>query len=319
MVKNKIIFIIPYFGKFNSYFQLFLNSAANNPQFNWQIFTDDKKDYDYPDNVKVDYMSFPEFKNYVQTKFDFEISLEYPYRIADFRPAFGYIFSEYVKEYNFWGYGDSDIILGHLSDFWTDNFLEKVDKAAMFGHLTFIRNEKMFNEAFMKSINGVSTYKKALTENINHSFDEEFNSSINNIFINEKYRTDFHEYQANTYTKSSNLFLTKYDFDKNKYSVLREKNLFIYRNGKVINIQLDDTGNLIEREFLYIHFQSRVMENNVKNFDYFKMIPNVFEDVQTSLASKEDYIREKKKHFNIHYFKLRTSNLIKKIKKRIRK
>ena len=36
---GKAIFIIPYFGHFNNYFQLFLNSCAYNRDFDWLIFT----------------------------------------------------------------------------------------------------------------------------------------------------------------------------------------------------------------------------------------------------------------------------------------
>ena len=35
---EKVVFIIPYFGKFNNYFQLFLNSCAYNKKFEWLIF-----------------------------------------------------------------------------------------------------------------------------------------------------------------------------------------------------------------------------------------------------------------------------------------
>ena len=36
---KKCIFIIPYFGKFNEYFTLFLKSCKNNKEFNWLILT----------------------------------------------------------------------------------------------------------------------------------------------------------------------------------------------------------------------------------------------------------------------------------------
>lgn len=51
-MKNKVCFVVPYFGKFPSYFDLFLKSCKYNEDFNWIIFTDDKEDYDYPNNVK---------------------------------------------------------------------------------------------------------------------------------------------------------------------------------------------------------------------------------------------------------------------------
>ncbi|WP_333562533.1 DUF6625 family protein, partial [Lactobacillus amylovorus] len=44
---KKGAFIIPYFGHFNNYFQLFLNSCKYNSNYDWIIFTDDRTKYDY--------------------------------------------------------------------------------------------------------------------------------------------------------------------------------------------------------------------------------------------------------------------------------
>lgn len=49
--KRLCVFILPYYGKFPNYFQLFLNSCGSNPEYDWLIFTDDHTAYDYPDNV----------------------------------------------------------------------------------------------------------------------------------------------------------------------------------------------------------------------------------------------------------------------------
>lgn len=42
MEMNKCCFVIPYFGKFNNYFPLYLKSCTCNNDFNWLIITDDK-------------------------------------------------------------------------------------------------------------------------------------------------------------------------------------------------------------------------------------------------------------------------------------
>ena len=67
---GKAIFIIPYFGHFNNYFQLFLNSCAYNRDFDWLIFTDDQTNYKYPHNVRVEYCSFQDIQNKFREKFD---------------------------------------------------------------------------------------------------------------------------------------------------------------------------------------------------------------------------------------------------------
>ena len=110
-------FIIPYFGRFNNYFQLFLNSCKYNTDCDWIIFTDDKRNFNYPDNVSVYYCSFDRIQNLFRSKFDFEIRIERPYKLCDFRPAYGYIFEEYLKGYKYWGYCDVDLIWGNIKHF----------------------------------------------------------------------------------------------------------------------------------------------------------------------------------------------------------
>ena len=62
-MKKKICFIIPYFGNFKNYFQLFLNSCRLNSDINWLIITDNKDEYDYPKNVKRIELGFNDFEN----------------------------------------------------------------------------------------------------------------------------------------------------------------------------------------------------------------------------------------------------------------
>ena len=66
-----ICYIIPYFGKLPINFDLWLNSCATNPTINWLIFTNDKRTFNYPQNVRVEYMEFDDFKKKVQNHFDF--------------------------------------------------------------------------------------------------------------------------------------------------------------------------------------------------------------------------------------------------------
>ena len=130
---NKVVFIVPYFGKFPNYFQLVLNSMEFNKEFKWLIFTDNNENYNFPENVKIIKITFEEIKKQIQKNFDFKISLEKPYKFCDFKPTFGYIFQEYLKEYTHWGHCDIDVIFGDLSKFITKDILKKYEKIFMFG------------------------------------------------------------------------------------------------------------------------------------------------------------------------------------------
>ena len=91
---KSIAFIIPYFGKFPTFFSLWLESCRNNPTIDWLLFTDCKTQYNYPENVKVNYITFAGLKCKIQRLFDFEISLQKPYKLCDYRPTYGDIFIE---------------------------------------------------------------------------------------------------------------------------------------------------------------------------------------------------------------------------------
>ena len=43
-----------------------------------------------------------------------QVTLDRPYKLCDFKPAYGFIFGEYLKEYDYWGHCDIDIVWGDL-------------------------------------------------------------------------------------------------------------------------------------------------------------------------------------------------------------
>lgn len=321
IMRNKVLFIIPYFGKFKNYFQLFLNSCNCNQDFNWLIITDNRFPYNYPENVNVVYEKFDELKIDFQSKFPFKLNLDRPYKLCDFKPAYGYLFKKYLNGYDFWGYCDTDLIFGNLKEFITDDVLDTYDKIGVLGHLTLIRNKEKTNEAFMLPIDNESRYTEVLKSSKNHSFDEEFKKSINNIFKENGFKILNQVAEANIYTKSSNFKITKLKNENNEYKTETKKRaFFLFENGKLNRYFLKD-GKINKKGYSYLHMQSRNMRINVSQNSYlFKIIPNSFDPVEKyPIQSVKDFNCIKVKHFNLHYFKLRIMNLIDKIRKRIKK
>jgi len=309
---KKVAFVIPYFGKFNNYFELFLQSCRFNETIDFLIFTDDKTKYDYPENVKVKYMTFSELKEKIQSKFDFKIGLEKPYKLCDFRPAYGYIFEDYLKGYDFWGYCDTDIIFGDIRKFYSEEVLNKYDKIGIFGHASIIKNSRELRNIFACA---GSRYQDVFENPSNatihgSAFDEEYDGSINSILVKHGYKIYENDICANIYMKSSNFRLTKYRKETNSYVTERNKKaIFVFDNGKLYRYNLDSKT---KQDYLYIHMQSRSMRVRANNKNLFKIIPNSFDDVNISNLDKEKF-----KHFNLHYFRLRSHNLIVKIRRAI--
>ena len=64
MKQISIAIVIPYFGRFNNYFRLWLESAKNNPTIDFLLFTD--QEVDSFNNIKVFKSSLQDVSNLAQ-------------------------------------------------------------------------------------------------------------------------------------------------------------------------------------------------------------------------------------------------------------
>ena len=153
---KKIRLIIPYFGKLPKFFPYFLLTAKRNQKIDFLIYTDQKVDQFTilnANNIEFVTLSFDELREKVQSKFDFKISLKTPYKLCDYKPAYGYIFPEYTKGYDYWGHCDmTDCIFGNLRKFLTDEFLTGADKFLYLGHMTIYRNTDEVNHRIFEDV-----------------------------------------------------------------------------------------------------------------------------------------------------------------------
>lgn len=294
--KYKIILILPYFGRFNNYFPLFLESCRFNPTIDWMIFTDDKRSFDYPTNVKVNYFSFGAFRDLIQSNYDFEISLTNPYRLCNFRPAFGDVFREYIKDYDFWGYCDNDLIWGNIRSFLSDEILDHYNRIFEFGHLSIIRNLPIYNEYYKFN----DAYKLAFTEDYNLLFFDELG------FTDIWRRKDEKMYR---HTSIADFNPRQYNFKLNQDCTINDndntRQIYSWNKGRLIRHYVN--GNGVENEdVMYIHFLKRNMYIN-ENFNYqdsYVVIPNEFINLKYVNLSV-DYISKcsKNKFYNDYWVK----------------
>lgn len=304
---KKIIIIIPYFGNFPNYFQLFLNSCKYNATINWSIITDNNEEYNYPCNVNVIHSSFTSVQNIIRKKFDFTVSIDEVHKLCEYKPAYAYLFPELVSGYDYWGYGDLDLIYGDLRTFLTEDVL-CYNKIFQLGHLTLIENKKEYNEMFMQKINDEYLYKKAFSSPYNFNFDEQFqdNTNINSIFKIYGCTIWQKNFAADIYTKSSNFLIDYGDGRREK----KKKAFFLWDNGHLYRYYQDGTS-VLKKEYLYIHLQKRKMFVNIKeNYIYYKIIPNEFASLEVDISNINKYFSKiKKKNSNLQYFKIRYNNL----------
>ena len=170
---KKILKIIPYFGKLPSMWFLYLDSLRRNDFLQVLFITDIKIEHELPKNITILNCSFDDFYKKVEEKLQLKIEAKIPYKICELKPALGYIFSEYLKDYEYWAYGDIDLIYGNLPRFLKKPFAENADIISfredwLSGAFTIVKNIPQLNELFLQS----PDFKKVLNNPKYQNFDE---------------------------------------------------------------------------------------------------------------------------------------------------
>lgn len=169
----KICFLIPYFGKLPNYTKLFLKSCDYNPTYDFIFFSDLSFPEPIPPNVIIFKISLQDFSNLILNNTGLQPTINFGWKICDFRPAYGVILQEYIQGYNFWGIIDTDIILGKIDDYITDKMLTKYDvisasKFWLSGSFAIFRNTEQVNNLFKLS----KDWNKVFAESRHYAFDE---------------------------------------------------------------------------------------------------------------------------------------------------
>ncbi|OUP28188.1 DUF6625 family protein [Faecalibacterium sp. An192] len=277
-----ICYVVPYFGKLPSGFKMWLLSCSTNNTIDWILYTDDRTAYEYPDNVKVHYCSYEDIKNKIQKCYEFKISISRPWKLCDFRPAYGEIFAEDLKKYDFWGHCDMDLIWGDIRKFITEDILMRYDKIGFQGHSTLYRNTQEVNSRYRIHVDGIVDYKEAFTSDDGQFFDEVVMTNLYKALNIPQYTgTNFAHLDRFT-TSFYLLYLPEEDGYKNNRQV------FTWESGKIIRNYLDGT-NVKREEYMYIHLFSRPISFKVKSYSK-NTIYTIYPDLVKELGeSKLDY------------------------------
>lgn len=274
---KKIIFIIPYFGKFPTYFKMWLKSVEFNKDIDFLLITDNEIS-NKPKNIKIIKMSFEECVDKIKSHYDFKISIPTPYRLSTFKPAYGEIFETEIIGYDFWGWCDIDMIFGNLRHFFTDHILDNHDRILSHGHLCLIRNTKKMNRLYRINKFDCMNYKDAFSSGILFNNFDEYPYGLPRIADKEG---------VSAYKKCIFADLDSFFFTFRKLATyLSEEDdseniiqIFKWSYGKLSNIiLLDDKRE--EIEIAYVHFQKREMQCDIENMNEFIIIPNCFLDNQ---------------------------------------
>lgn len=281
---KKITLILPYFGNnFPNTFNLLVSSMYNNPNVDFLIFTniDTHKIDRKKANVKFIHTTLERVKQRISSIVGFEVNLNKPYKLCDLKPFYGLIFQDYLKQSQWWGHFDSDVIFGNLSNFINDPVFDKYDKVFTIGPLTFYKNTPYINSLCMKDfkIKSAPTFREVLTSSAIFGFDEWGKGKNRGRGMSWLIDKTHIISQYSNYSLFADILPDRPIFEMN-HGVINDSKLicgekiqyFEYtKNGELIGI--DFNGK--KYNYLFAHFQKRNLEikNIPENTNYF-IYPN---------------------------------------------
>ena len=162
-----------YFGRWPEWIEFFMESCKSNADIDWVIFSDCGIPKNRPSNVRVVDITFHEYIRAVEIALDIKMVNPHPYKICDIRPAFGIIHADYVTGYDFFGYGDLDVIYGRIRDFYHEDILLTYDALSTHperasGHFFVMKNTPAMARAFQK----IPGWQDLLSQQAYIAFDE---------------------------------------------------------------------------------------------------------------------------------------------------
>lgn len=179
-VKPSIAILIAYFGEWPAWMNFFVESCRWNKDIQWVIFNDRQRPENRAPNVRHVQIAFEEYTGLVSAELGIDFSPSDPYKLCDVKPALPYVHRELLREYDFVGFGDLDVIYGDIRSFYDDETLALYDLLSthadrVSGHLCLMRNSPDMLRAFEHG----AGWKQAFTRPYHVGFDER---AIYNLF-----------------------------------------------------------------------------------------------------------------------------------------
>ncbi len=239
---KKVCFIICYYGPFPQWMDLFIQSCASNPRFDFMLVTDNELP-GRPENVSILPLSFEELRERFSRLLGFPAALTKAYKLCDYRPLYGRAFQEELRGYDFWGHCDVDQIWGDLEDFIDDTLLDAWPRIGLYGHCTLYRNTEEINRLSLRP-GAAFPYDRVCSDKAHYGFNDITGSNL--IF----------EKQGVPYYKAlpigdANWLLPRVSV----YPCRSGKEFYCWQDGKILRVY--EQNGLRTQEFAYLHFQKK--------------------------------------------------------------
>ena len=267
----------------------FLRTTENNPQYDWLLVTDDETPYRYPANVHVQYCTLSDLADRAQKKYDFPISLTTPRKLCGFKPAYGHIFQDELRNYEFWGYCDLDEYFGDLETFIPAEVLRQYDKLFTHGHMTMYRNDERMRLLYQTECDTQPpewrSYRYIFSTPELKSFDE---MDMTQIAKRGGVRNCYSWWKADVHPFRSLLWgaIWQPEVDSSVMGLDPMHKFLLYWENGHMYMYGKESGVFERREILYVHLQKRKLKLHHfdSNCERFVIYPNRI----TSLSKETD-------------------------------
>lgn len=285
-MKNNIAILIPYFGKWPEWIDLYFKSCSFNSTIDWFFFTDCEIPVNCSPNLYFYKMSFADYCKEVSEKLGIDFYPESPYKLCGLRPFYASLHKDLIKDYDFWGFGDVDVVWGDLKKFYTNELLQRYDVFSthadrLSGHLTIIRNTNHYTNLCFK----IKDWQQKLVSIDFISLDEQDFSWL--IYPQARFISRFYGkvvrklfnwrdawvlyysfimpvYNWLMFTKTRKLYFKEQHttpiLGNDGLTFKHDTDKWYYRNGEIINSKTN-------QEYIYLHFM--IYKKNGFRSDYF--------------------------------------------------
>lgn len=169
----KVAQIIPYFGKWPEWIELYFYSCGKNPMVDFIFYTDCPLPKHKYKNTIFHQCTYNDYCNLISKRLNIDYHCEKPYKLTDLKPFIGIIHEQELKSYDFWGMGDLDLVYGNLGIVINNANLDKYDVLTthnyhIAGHCCFCRNNGYYRNLCFK----IKNWEQKITNEKAMSIDE---------------------------------------------------------------------------------------------------------------------------------------------------
>lgn len=259
---NKIALIIPYF---TAYPPIWLNlnfyTCSKQSNIDFIYFTDCDEIIHLASkysNIICHKISFEDYCNNVSNRLGLAFHPQHAYKLCDLKPFYGFIHEDILKQYDFWGYGDNDLVYGNLNVLTNDNMLSSYDvittmSERIAGHFAIFRNNEKYRTLGFKC----PQWKEHLLLNEHVGFDE--SDWVRLVLPEKRILTAIYKSLFKPFMSYGKWVEMTYRLYSNKWNRKFTKEMFttpIPKDGDVWTYD-NKTGKIIApdgRELPYLHF-----------------------------------------------------------------